>query len=179
MSTFGVTRTPKTYVLRPAILGRGSSSWTRGASKRSTTSSWTSGGRACSSAARSGSSRSIHSATRRAYFGGRLASGRRLGGHQVAVPCCKKPLGIERPHGARARGGDRLAVDVVLHVADGEHAGDVRLGRVRLRDQVARVVVVEPVEEELRVRVVADRDEETVRGQLPRLVGLRVAEAGA
>src|SRR3954447_19998965 len=179
MSTFGVTRTPKTYVLRPAILGRGSSSWTRGASKRSTTSSWTSGGRACSSAARSGSSRSIHSATRRAYFGGRLAPGRRLGRHQVAVLSGEKPLGIERAHRARARGGDRLAVHVVLHVADGEDAGDIRLGRVRLRDQVAGVVVVERLEKELRVRVVADRDEEPVGGQLPRLVALRVVQANA
>src|SRR3954451_16533970 len=176
MSTFGVTRTPKTYVLRPAILGRGSSSWTRGASKRSTTSSWTSGGRACSSAARSGSSRSIHSATHRAYFGGRLAPGRRLGRHQVAVVRGKKPFGVERPHGARARGRYRLAVDVVLHVADREDAGGVRLRRVRLRDQVARVVVIEGLEKELRVWVVADRDEEPVRRQLPGLVRLRVAE---
>src|SRR4051812_25096541 len=179
MSTFGVTRTPKTYVLRPAILGRGSSSWTRGASKRSTTSSWTSGGRACTSAARSGSSRSIHSATRRAYFGGRLAPGCGLGGHQMALACGEKPLGVERSHRARAGRRDRLAVDVVLHVADGEHAGDVRLGRVRLRDQVAGVVVVERLEEELRVRVVADRDEEPFGWQLPRLVGLRVAQADA
>ena len=61
------------------------------------------------------------------------------------MPCCEKPLGIECAHRAGARGGDRLAVDVVLHVADGEDAGDVRLGRVRLRDQVPGVVVVEGI----------------------------------
>ena len=37
---------------------------------------------------------------------------------------------------SRTRGGDRLAVDVILDVAAGEDAGDVRLGAV-VGDQVA------------------------------------------
>ena len=90
-----------------------------------------------------------------------LAAGRGL---ERAVRCPssrgEEALGVERAHAARPGRGDRLPVDVILHVADGEDARDVRLGRARLRDQVARLVVVELVEEELRVRVVADRDEQ-------------------
>ena len=41
-------------------------------------------------------------------------------------------LGIERGHAAGAGAGDGLAVDVVLHVAGGEHAGDVGGGGVAL-----------------------------------------------
>ena len=46
-------------------------------------------------------------------------------------------------------------------------------------DQVAGVVVLELVEEELRVRVVPDRHEQPVGRQVRRLVGLRVAQANA
>ena len=88
-------------------------------------------------------------------------------------------LGVEGAHTARAGGGDGLPVDVILHVADREHAGDVRLGRARLRDQVAVLVVVELVDEELRVRLVADRDEEALRLDLARLAGLDVAQPHA
>ena len=70
---------------------------------------------------------------------------------------------------AGAGGGDRLAVDVVLDVAGGEHARDVRLGRLALRDEIAGLVVVELVDEQLRGRVVADRDEEPV-GRVARIV---------
>ena len=57
------------------------------------------------------------------YLGGsgrgavRASPGRPQGGEE--------PLGVERGHTARARGGDCLAVDVVLHVAGSEDAGDV------------------------------------------------------
>ena len=74
----------------------------------------------------------------------------------------EQALGVERRHTAGAGGGDRLAVDVILHVAGGEDAVDVRLGRAGRREQVAGLVVVELVDEELRVRVVADRDEDAV-----------------
>ena len=45
-------------------------------------------------------------------------------------------------------------------VAGGEDALDVRRGRAGLGNQVAGLVVVELVEEQLRVRVVTDRDEQ-------------------
>ena len=92
----------------------------------------------------------------------------------------EEALGVERGHAAGPGRGDRLPVDVVLHVAGGEHARDVRLGRARLRDEVARLVVVELVEEEPRVRIVADRDEEAVGRELrSRSPVSRVAQAHA
>ena len=118
--------------------------------------------------------------------GGRLAlaavtgsSPRRLRRAGVPLERREVPLGVERAHTARAGGGDGLPVDVVLDVADGEHARDVRLGRAGLRDQVAVLVVLELVDEELRVRVVADRDEEAAGLDLERLARLGVAQPDA
>ena len=54
---------------------------------------------------------------------------------------------------------------------------DVRRRRARLRHEVAGVVVVELVDEERRVRVVPDRDEEAVGLELAHLAGARVAQA--
>ena len=42
-------------------------------------------------------------------------------------------LGIERGHAAGSGAGHRLAVDMVLHVARGEHARDARRGCIALR----------------------------------------------
>jgi hypothetical protein len=65
---------------------------------------------------------------------------------------------------------------VVDHVAGREDALDVGLRRPRLGDEVARLVVVELVEEELRVRVMADRDEQALSRDLADLVRVEVAE---
>src|SRR6185437_8116177 len=46
-----------------------------------------------------------------------------------------------------------------------------------LRDQVAVLVVLELVDEELRVRIVADRNEERAGGDLACLAGLGMAKA--
>src|SRR2546423_15545889 len=100
----------------------------------------------------------------------------RFGGHQVAFERGQVALRIESAHTAGARSRDGLAVDVVLDVADREHSRDVRLGRAGLRDQVTRVVVLELVEEESGIRVMADRGEDAVGLQLPGLVRVDVAE---
>jgi hypothetical protein len=42
----------------------------------------------------------------------------------------QKSLRVDRRHAAAAGGGDRLAVDVILHVAAGEDAGNVGLGAI-------------------------------------------------
>ena len=75
---------------------------------------------------------------RRAWSGsggarGRLACApeRRSRGHALEVA-----LGVDRGHAARAGGGDGLAVDVILHVAAGEHARHAR-ARAVVRDDVA------------------------------------------
>ena len=75
-------------------------------------------------------------------------------------------LGVEGGHSSHSSRGDRLPVDVIDDVAGGEDAGDVRRSPV-VRDEVTRLVVIELVEEELGVRIVADRDEDTLRGKLP------------
>src|SRR5436309_8233436 len=54
-------------------------------------------------------------------------------------------------------------LDVILNVACGEDAGDVRARRSRIRSEITGLVVVEPVEEERGGRVVADGDEHRVR----------------
>src|SRR5207244_6832763 len=79
----------------------------------------------------------------------------RLGGFQV-------PLGLERGHAAGPRRRDRLAVDVVLAVARRENALHGRLGRPGLRLDVALRQERELAPENLRVRLVTDRDEEAV-----------------
>ena len=81
----------------------------------------------------------------------------------------QEPLCVERRRAAGARGGDCLAVDMVLDVAGGEDARTLRLRRLAPGDQVAVLVVVERVHEELGRRVVADRNEQAVGGVVARL----------
>ena len=95
------------------------------------------------------------------------------------MQCGEVLLRVECAHTAGPCCGDRLAIDVVLHVADGEDSGNVRLRRVRLRDQVAGLVVLELVEEDCRVRIVADRREHAVRVEVPGFVGVDVTQAHA
>src|SRR5262250_620205 len=89
----------------------------------------------------------------------------RLRGFQV-------PLGLERGHAAGGGGRHRLAVDVVLDVPRGENTGHRRL--CRPRDDL-NVVIGQELDlpaEDLRVRTMADRDEETVDGTLVESAGL-------
>src|SRR5438094_8434844 len=74
----------------------------------------------------------------------------------------EEALRVERGHTTGAGGGDRLPIGVILHVAGGEDAGHIGLGRAGLRDEIAGFVVVELVDEQLGVRVVADSDEDAV-----------------
>src|SRR6186997_2983781 len=84
-------------------------------------------------------------------------------------------LSVDGGLAAIARGGHCLAVVMVVHVARDEHALDLRSG---LPDhlEVAAGADVELALEELRVRLVADGDEEALDGELARLACLRVAE---
>src|SRR5205814_6715991 len=70
-------------------------------------------------------------------------------------------LGVDRGHAARAGGGNRLTIDVVLHVACGKHP---RTGRLRpvMRADVAGFVELDLAAEERGIRRVADRDEDAV-----------------
>ena len=69
-------------------------------------------------------------------------------------------LRLDRSRTAHAGGGDRLAVDVVGAVARDVDAGDVRLNLRAVHGfEVAVLVDLERRREGLRVRHVADRDE--------------------
>src|SRR5689334_11405222 len=74
----------------------------------------------------------------------------------------EEPLGVERRHAAGPRAGDGLAVDVILHVAGGEHAFHAGLGGQAFQpaagDDVA-VLHLQLAGEQVGVRVVADGDE--------------------
>src|SRR3712207_6848364 len=69
-------------------------------------------------------------------------------------------LGVDGRGRAGARGGDGLPVDVVDHVAAGEHTVDVGAGARVLDLDVALVVQLELAGEQLAARVVPDRDEQ-------------------
>src|SRR3954463_5522778 len=146
--------------------GRGSLSWSWRARSVRIALSWKCSGRYLRNSSSPGSTRSIHRATDAAtrgtlYLGG-FRTRRRQRRPRMALDRGQEALRVEGGHAARSRRRDRLAVGPVLHISCGEHAGDVGLGGARLRDQVAAPVVVELVEEELGVRVVADRDEQPV-----------------
>src|SRR5689334_14394315 len=83
---------------------------------------------------------------------------RRAGGH---LEVFEVALGVDRGHAPGTRGRDGLPVDVVLHVAGGEHTGHAG-ARARRGDDVAVLVEFELPLEERRVRRVANRDENPV-----------------
>jgi len=66
---------------------------------------------------------------------------------------------------------------MVDHVAGGKDALDVGRRRARLGYEVAGLVVIELVDEELRRRIVADRDEQPIRRDLADLVRLEVSDS--
>ena len=87
-------------------------------------------------------------------------------------------LGVDGRHAARARRGNRLPVNVILHVAareDTRHAGV----RALVGDDVAIGIHLELAPEERRVRRVPDRDEHAVDPQFASFAGDDVAQQHA
>ena len=72
-----------------------------------------------------------------------------------------------------------MPVGRIAHVAGREDARDVRLAGVRFGDEVASLVVVEPVCEKRGVGLVTDRDEDAGRRYLEQLVCLGIAQANS
>ena len=72
---------------------------------------------------------------------------------------------VDGSHAAGACGGDRLAVEVVVHVAGHEDAGDAG-PRAVVRFDVARLVHLQLPFEDLGVGLVPDGDEQAVAGKL-------------
>ena len=79
-------------------------------------------------------------------------------------------LGVDRGLAAVAGGRDGLAIAVIVDVAGDEDAVDLRAGLVA-HDEVAHRVDLEPVAEDVGVRLVADGDEQAVDLQRRRLAG--------
>src|ERR1044071_7292116 len=84
----------------------------------------------------------------------------------------QEALGVDGGHASAARGGDRLAVAVVGHVARGVHAGHVGGRGPVAGEQVAGLVHVQHALEERGVGLVADRHEDAARRQLLRPAGI-------
>src|SRR6476620_5130049 len=86
-------------------------------------------------------------------------------------------LGVEGGHAAGSGRRDGLAVDMIGDVARGEDPRDLRPRRARLDDEIAALVHVEDVAEELGVGRMPDRHEEAVGLLDVLLAGVRVAQA--
>src|SRR5438034_1987326 len=89
------------------------------------------------------------------------------------------PLGLERGHAPRPRRGHGLTVHVVLDVAGGEDTRDRRLRRAGLHLDVLVGQQLDLTAEELRVRLMADGDEEPIDRALDERARLDVAELHA
>src|SRR5690606_2807135 len=100
-----------------------------------------------------------------------------LRGEGLLLQVIQVALGVERSLAAAAGAGDGLAVDVVLHVAGGEHAGNAGLGGIAvaaaLGDQVA-VLHFQLAGEDVGVGLVADGDEHALEIDI---LSLAVADA--
>ena len=88
-------------------------------------------------------------------------------------------FGLERRHAAEAGGGDRLAEDIVRDVAGGENAFDARRGRAGARQHVAVRLERELAAHQFARRRVADRDEDSVGGDVFAARRLRVSRSRA
>src|ERR1700691_732672 len=88
-------------------------------------------------------------------------------------------LGLQRRHAAHAGGGHRLAQDLVLDVAGGEHAGNVGGGRIRLSDEIALFIHLQLALEQAGDRIVADGDEHAVATQRARLAAADIHDPRA
>src|SRR5215510_1477977 len=91
----------------------------------------------------------------------------------------QETLGLHGRHAARSRGGHCLPVNRVLHVAGGEDAIETGTGAPGHGPDVSVVGRLQPVVEELAVRLVADGHEQPASVQGHHLTGLDVTNLGS
>ncbi len=84
-------------------------------------------------------------------------------------------LCLDRGHATGACGRDCLTENRVLDIATGKDARNVRPGRTGLGLDVTLFIKVYHALEDLRIGVVADRDEQAVDGQFGLLLRLKIA----
>src|SRR2546426_7906943 len=87
----------------------------------------------------------------------------------------QEPLGVHRGHAAGAGGGHGLPVDMILDVARGKDAGNVRL-RAVVRLQIPNLVHLELTAKKSSIGRVADADENSVAGSYRFLAARSVLE---
>src|SRR5207244_9705755 len=91
-------------------------------------------------------------------------------------------LGVERRHAAGPGGSHRLPVDVIGDVARGKYPGDRRRRRVAFAAAFYLDVTADHAEltfEELRIRRMSDRDENTMHVDVRHRTRPHIFEAGA
>ncbi len=94
-----------------------------------------------------------------AFTSWRQSTPSRYSAASAATPLKQEIFSVKSCHAASARGGYRLTIDLVAHVTAGEHSGHAVTGRSSLDDDVAIIIKVELVLEQLGRGLVADRDE--------------------
>ena len=88
----------------------------------------------------------------------------------------QKSFRIDGRHAARTSGGDRLAIDMILHIAASENTGYFGLGTV-MRENVTRRIKIQLSDKEFGIGLVADGNENSVSLEIFALTGLQVLEA--
>src|SRR5689334_13481340 len=86
------------------------------------------------------------------------------------------PFGLDRSHTSGSGSRDRLTKDRILDVATGKHAINIGTSASRYRFNVAHFVEFDLPSENLRIRMMADRHEESVDVEHGRLPGFDVSE---
>src|SRR5579872_2978227 len=83
---------------------------------------------------------------------------------------------LQRRHAAHSRRRHRLAIDIVRHIAGGKDAGDIGRGRKAFGLDIAVRFQLDLAGEEFGRRLMANRDEDAVGGEVAERAGLDVLQ---
>src|SRR5450432_2248978 len=99
-------------------------------------------------------------------------------GRKLVFVLFEKLFGVHRGHAAGSRGGNSLAVAVILHVAGDKHAGDFGLAAIG-GEQIPIRVGFQLAAEGRGVGIVADSHKNAVDFDIASFVGIGIAQAHA
>src|SRR5262245_62055264 len=91
--------------------------------------------------------------------------------------CFEEALGVDRRHATCAGGGHGLAIARVLRITTSEYSGYARDRRLATGEDVAPIVHLELIAEELRVGLVPDCDEDSVDANVALRAAYRIDQA--
>src|ERR1044072_974328 len=89
----------------------------------------------------------------------------------------QKAFGIDSRHAPGTRGRDRLPVKRILNVATRKHSGNVRGSRMSGGLQIPDLVHIQLALEQIRVRLVSNRNEHTMTWKDLLLAILQIAQS--